>query len=333
LDRQKEHEVKASFQTSRLLLFLGVMLGALGPTAMAWGQDAPETHGETTVWLPTNVFPQTEVVDSLFNFILYLTSAVCIAVFGLMLYFLVKYRYKPGRQVIFCHGNPKLELVWTIVPAAIMVVIAAWGQASWAHLKYWPTVGPDEPAPVKIRVIAQQFRWLFQYPGEDGKLGPLKLELQVKASSVAEEMIGLDRNHPDAKDDFVIGRMVIPVNRKVFMELKSIDVLHSFFLPNFRVKQDAVPGLDGRMWLEASKTSSQIIGSDPKTPQLFYNAATEKNVHITDSKPFDILCAELCGSGHYTMRGMLFVVQPDQFEKFLNANKPAEGEEEDDFGF
>jgi len=323
--------VKASIQTRCILVVFGVLLGALGPNTSVMAQDAPETTGETTVWLPVNVFTQTEIVDTFFNIVLWLTTVVCIGVFALMGYFLVKYRYKPGRQVIFSHGSPKLEMVWTIIPTLIMVAIAAFSQASWSHLKYWPTIGPDEKEPVKVRVIAQQFQWVFQYAGEDGILGELDPKKQNKNSQLTEEKIGLDRSAHGAKDDIVItDRMFIPVNRKVFLQLQSVDVLHSFYLPNFRVKQDAVPGLEGRLWLESAKTSSQVIGSDPANPVAVYDAHAEKNITITHSKPFDIVCAELCGAGHYTMRGMLFVVQSDQFERFLKASKPAD---EDDFGF
>ena len=163
----------------------------------------------------------------------------------------------------------------------------------------------------------------FHYPGEDGKFGKTYANLRDKDSVSLDEKIGLDRSG-DGKDDIVSDRLVVPVNRKVFIELFSIDVLHSFFLPNFRVKQDAVPGLKLRVWLEAGKTSKQVIGRDPKNVMEVYNQTSETYVKITDSKPFDIVCAELCGQGHSTMRGMLFVVQQDEYELFLEQSKPAE---------
>ena len=100
--------------------------------------------------------------------------------------------------------------------------------------------------------------------------------------------------------------MAIPVNTKVLINLTSVDVLHSFFLPNFRIKQDTIPGLNGSVWIEASRTSGHVIGTSPDEPDMFGY-----------SKPFDIVCAELCGQGHFTMRGKLYVVNRQQYEAFL----------------
>jgi cytochrome c oxidase subunit II len=97
-----------------------------------------------------------------------------------------------------------------------------------------------------------------------------------------------------------------------------VDVIHSFYLPNFRVKQDAVPGLNGQVWLEASKTSAQVMGTEADG----------------SPKPFDIVCAELCGAQHYAMRGQLFVVSQEDFEEFLRveASYLTFGDD-DDYGY
>ena len=263
------------------------------------------TVGRTSWWLPENVFPAAEPIDALFYFILYLTGAICIAVFVVLIAFLIKYRYKAGRQGAFIHGNTRLEVVWTLVPTVILAFTAVFSQATWSNIKRAPEVSPDENM-IEMEVVGRQFAWYYHYPGADGKLGPRDPKLVDPQSSDPDELIGLDRSNPIAKDDLVTPNMVIPVNTKVLFKLSSVDVLHSFFLPNFRVKQDAVPGLNGQMWIQSTKTSAQVIGTSPDESAIFGYA-----------KPFDIVCAELCGQGHFKMRGKLYVVTQEQYEAFL----------------
>lgn len=268
--------------------------------------EKDSTVGQTSWWLPENVFPAAEPIDVLFYFILYLTGAICIAVFVVMIAFLIKYRYQAGRQGAFIHGNIRLEAVWTLIPTVILALIAVFSQATWSNVKRLPTVAPGEEV-IEMEVVGRQFAWYYHYPGADGKLGPRKSSLIDPQSSDPDELIGLDRSNPIAKDDIVAPNMAIPVNTKVLIKLGSVDVLHSFFLPNFRVKQDAVPGLNGQMWIQSTKLSAQVIGTSPDEPAMFGHA-----------KPFDIVCAELCGQGHFKMRGKLYVVTKEQYQAFLD---------------
>lgn len=288
-------------------------------TCMAWSQSGnQETIGEQTWWLHENYFESASPIDILFNFILYMTSIVGVAVFIVLGIFLVKYRHKPNRQAIYTHGNPRLEVIWTIIPTMLMVITAALSQSTWAELKNWPIPGADEPEPIQVRVFAQQFTWNIWYPGKDGEFGDFGPQWRNKDGG-PDAQIGINRSDPKGKDDIVSGAvMVVPVNRKVFIELYSLDVLHSFYLPNFRVKQDAVPGLSGQVWVEASKTSAEIVGTGvgPK----YAGTGFDERLDLADPnspKPFDIVCAELCGASHFMMRGRFFVVTQDEYEKWL----------------
>jgi cytochrome c oxidase subunit 2 len=273
--------------------------------AFAQGQ---ETTGHRSYWLPETVSTFGQKVDSLFYYILYLTVIINIAVFIALVAFLIKYRHKPGRHATFIHGNNRLETVWTLVPTIILALTAVFSETSWSEIKKFSPSVAKEQGVIEVDVVAQQFLWNFHYPGKDGNLGARKRELINKNGS-PDEQIGLDRSG-DGKDDIVTNVMYIPVGRKVYVHLTSRDVIHSFYLPNFRVKQDAVPGLNSRIWLEAQKTSGEVIGMNADgTP-----------------KPFDIVCAELCGQGHYKMRGQMYVVSEDEFQAFLTkeaANLPA----------
>lgn len=262
---------------------------------------ANETSHNPGYWLPENVFRGSDEADHLFYFILYLTVAVNIAVFIVMAWFLYRYRHREGRHATFIHGNNKLETVWTLIPALILALTAVFSQSAWSRMKMPDAAMATDPNVLHIDVIGRQFAWYFHYPGKDGKLGKLNPTKVNPAGSAPEELIGLDRSDPDSKDDLITVKMVVPVDKKVYSNITSVDVIHSFFLPNFRIKQDTMPGLKSRVWFEASKTSAQAIGTNADgTP-----------------RPFDIVCAELCGQGHFKMKGQLYVVTPEEYEAFI----------------
>ncbi len=284
---------------SKMLAGVAVVFCAAGSAAWAQG-DEGGTIGRRSWWLPENVFPAAEPIDTLFYFILWLTSAVCVAVFGALVYFLIKYRHRPGRRAKFIHGNARLEAAWTLIPTVILALTAAASQTTWSRIKYRPAIESGDEV-IRVSVVARQFQWFFHYAGADGVLGKLHADRVNPKSSEFEHMIGLDRSEDGARDDIISPKMYIPVNTRVDIDLYSVDVLHSFFLPNFRVKQDAVPGLTGHVWIEAAKTSADVMGTEPGGAPL----------------PFEIVCAELCGQGHYKMRGQLFVVSRGEYEAFL----------------
>ncbi len=311
----------ASARTRRPLVLLASCALALGCASVAQAQQSG-TIGERTVWLPENVSTFGGSIDALFYFILYLTGIVGLAVFVVMGVFLWQYRYKPGRAATFIHGNNKLETVWTLVPTVILALIAVFSQTTWSQVKspFTPPT-PQEilsGQKVEIAVVAKQFEWYFHYPGADGVLGQRKREL-IRTTGAPAEQIGLDTTGAGA-DDFVVQQMVIPVDRPVYIHLTSRDVIHSFFLPNFRVKQDAVPGLVTRVWLQSTKLSRDVIGTDPSFPLTVFAEESGEMHTITDSMPFDIVCAELCGQGHFKMRGMMFVVTQQEYERFVELN-------------
>src|SRR4029453_6600023 len=159
------------------------------------------------------------------------------------------------------------------------------GQKVW--LKYYFSPQPENA--VIIEVTAQQFMWNFHYAGADGKFGRTDLTL---VDAGANNLIGLDEKDPNSKDDIVTANdMHIPINKPVIVRLRSKDVIHSFFLPNFRVKQDAVPGL-----------------------------AIEVGFTPTNSGAYEIACAELCGAQHYKMKANITVDASDaDFDTWLQA--------------
>ncbi len=226
-------------------------------------------------WLPENINDGGHMIDQLFMFILYLTGVVFIATSSAMFWFLWKYDADRNPQPVkFTHGSHNLEIIWSILPAVVLLFIAIYQMNAWADAKLRRPTLPgvdgklgthdDKPKPPIVEVTGRQFEWQLRYAGKDGELGT-----------------------PD--DLFTVNDMHLPANEDIVMTLKSQDVLHSFFLPNLRVKQDAVPGMRQFVWFRASKSGI-----------------------------YDIVCAELCGWGHYKMRGRVTFEPREKFDRWLD---------------
>jgi len=214
-------------------------------------------------WLPENVSTFGSTIDSLFYLIYVITGVTFLLVAATMIAFLVAYRRKEGVRAGYTHGSKTLEIVWTVVPAVIMVVLTVMSARAWRDIKM-----TSPPADVEVRVIGKQFNWRMIYPGPDGKF--------------------------DSADDVELANELhTPVDRNVVVQLQSEDVIHSFFLPHLRVKQDALPGRTIRVWFNATKAGK-----------------------------YEIACAELCGFGHSNMRGWLTVHTPEDYAAWLQATWP-----------
>ena len=215
-------------------------------------------------WLPENVSTFGGEIDSLFYLIYYITGAAFILVTVLMVLFLILYRHREGRRATYSHGNTALEITWTIIPAIILVALSFMSVSSWGKIK-----SHAPPSDFQVQVTAKQFNWEIVYPGPDGKF--------------------------DTADDLQVdNELHVPVNRAVHVFLASKDVIHSFFLPQLRLKQDAVPGRVIQAWFQATKTGR-----------------------------YEIPCAELCGFGHSGMLGYLTVHSPEEYGKWVKEQWPS----------
>ena len=180
-------------------------------------------------WLPENVGSYGQEIDWLFHLIYYITAVTFVLVAVAMVAFLIKYRHRDGRRATYTHGNATLEIVWTIVPALILVVLTFLSVPTWGRIEQ-----RLPPSDTHIRITAKQFNWEVTYPGPDGKF--------------------------DTDDDKTLDNEVhVPVGKAVILHLTSKDVIHSVFLPNLRFKQDAVPGREIVKWIQANKPGKYEI--------------------------------------------------------------------------
>ncbi|MBI45319.1 MAG: hypothetical protein CMG66_04045 [Candidatus Marinimicrobia bacterium] len=197
-------------------------------------------------------------------------------------------------------------------------------------------IDQKEEDEVEVRVIAQQFQWNIHYPGEDGVFG------QTYADSVddgSQNFIGLSREGYGADDIVTMNQLHVPKNRKIKIRLSSRDVIHSFFLPEMRVKQDAMPGMEIPIYFTATMSSDEYLEYLKENDQIRYNNKLDKDNDTYNSLPesvkdsyyrgYQIACAQLCGNSHYFMKGYLTVHEQDEFDIWLEDNKPEEEEEEE----
>lgn len=212
-------------------------------------------------WLPESVSVLGRSIDFLFYVVLAITGVALVLVLQSLLYFVVRYRHREGVKAHYIHGNHKLEIIWTLVPAVILFWLALFQGAVWTQATQR---FPAEEEAVVIEVEAFQFGWQGRYAGADGEFG------------TADDVL------PPP------GRLVVPEGRPVLIRLESRDVIHSFYLPHLRVKQDVVPGQTTRVWFQATQTGE-----------------------------YELACAELCGLGHFAMRGVVRIQTGEQFQAWL----------------
>ena len=272
----------------RILAKLLPLVAVLGFVAFV-PEAAAEVRETNLYWAPEAATVGAKKIDTLLNFIFYLTAAVFVLTQVVYIYYLVKYRKRPGSKAYYSHGNNKLEIIWTAIPTAIFLGLVIYSNRLWAELHSPP---PEDS--VKVDVVSYQFGWDMRYAGADGELG----KVDVHSYSV-DNRFGLVPDDPAGDDDFSTTELVIPVNRPVHIYLNSRDVIHSFYVPEFRLYQAAVPGRTiAWVWFEPTRTGN-----------------------------FELACSQICGSGHYNMKAPIRVVSQEEFEKWQAGKIEAKAEE------
>ena len=229
---------------------------------------------------------------------------------------LVKFRKSKNPQADYLGVKSHMSSVFEVAVALIeIVLLIGFSFPIWAsRVNDVPT---SNEGIIHVRVVAQQYAWNIHYPGPDGIFGSTQSELVDEVSNP----VGLDRSSFGASDDFItINQLHIPVNKKVRIDLSTKDVIHSFKLPELRVGQDAIPGMSIPMHFEATMTSDQFLKKMVGTPR--------------EGKGLEISCAQLCGLGHYRMRGYLTVDTEEEYNDWLSlqAEYLLEDNEEDEWG-
>lgn len=219
-------------------------------------------------WFPPNVSTYGGQIDSVINLIFYLSAFWFVLFQSALVYFAIRYRRKPGMSAQFVRGESARQIItWILVPAVLILAcdlgIDAAGARAWDIVKR-----SMPPAAVTVHVTGSQFVWQFTYPGPDGRFG--------------------------AGQDLKSDSLHVPVGKVVRLVLQSEDVIHDFFVPEFRLKQDAVPGRKIPAWFEATKVGT-----------------------------YEIACSQLCGPSHFNMRGELVVQSEADYNAWLKEQRAA----------
>ena len=232
-------------------------------------------------------------IDYMFNITLILTTIVFILTHIALFGFSFQYRGSENRKAYFYPHNNSLERIWTIIPAIVLTVLVLLGFFTWRGIT---NVSPeDQMKAINIEVTGEQFKWSLRYAGADNQIGARNYKLTTPTNG-----LGIDFKDQKSWDDKLVGEIVIPVNKPVRFTVGSKDVLHSFYLPDFRAQINAVPGMP---------TYFQF------TPRL-----TTAEVRVQRNNPeynYVLLCAKNCGAGHYNMQAKVTVVSEAEYATWL----------------
>ncbi|MEQ8296731.1 MAG: cytochrome c oxidase subunit II [Nitratireductor sp.] len=230
-------------------------------------------------WWWTPIASNWGYIDTTLVITFWITGVVFAAVVLFMAYCVFRFRHKEGRKADYEPESKKLETWLTVATALGVAVMLAPGLFVW----YQFVTVPDDA--VEVEVVGQQWQWSFRLPGADGKLGTSNSRLVS-----FDNPLGVNPDDPNGQDDVVVeaGDLHLPIGKPVKMLLRSIDVLHDFYVPEFRAKMDMVPGTVTYFWFTPTRTGT-----------------------------FDVLCAELCGTGHGYMRGTVMVDTEEYYQVWL----------------
>lgn len=230
-------------------------------------------------WWWTPIASNWRYIDSTIIITFWITGAVFVAVVLFMAYCVYRFRHQAGRQAHYEPENKRLEWWLTIVTGIGVAAMLAPGLFVWRQFITVPEDATD------IEIFGQQWQWSFRLPGADGQLATSGAHLISP-----DNPLGLNRDDPKSQDDVVIegGELHLPIGKPVKALLRSVDVLHNFYVPELRAKMDLVPGQVSYIWFTPTRTGT-----------------------------FDILCAELCGVGHSQMRGKLVVQEQKDYQAWL----------------
>lgn len=234
-------------------------------------------------WTFTPIASNWGMIDSTVDITFVVTGVVFVAVNLFMAYAIIRYRHREGQKAHYEPENKKLEVWLTVLTTIGVAAMLTPGLFVWAKFVTVPDDATD------VEAVAQQWKWTFRLPGRDGEFGNTDARLIS-----ADNPFGMERDDSSGQDDVLIddATIHIPLGEPVRFWLRSKDVLHNLTVPQFRVKMDAVPGMESHMWLQPTKVGS-----------------------------YEILCEELCGIAHYAMRGRVIVEEPEAFQAWV-ASQP-----------
>ena len=286
-------EKRNNEQNNRINGFLMIVFLVLGLIGVYWCNElfkgkilgkAASDHGEK--------------IDSMLYITIAITGVVFVITQVLLFWFAYKYQHSEKRKSFYFPHNNKLEVIWTVVPAIALTVLVGFG------LMYWYQITGDAPKDaLQVEVTGKQFNWIFRYPGKDGIFGK---KYYRDIDDAKNNSLGLIFDDPNTHDDIVLGQtLYLPVNQPVKMIIGSRDVIHDVGIVAFRMKMDAVPGTPTTMWFTPKYTTDEM-----------------KKMTGNPDFEYEISCDQMCGKGHYSMKGIVKVVTAEEYILWRAKQKP-----------
>jgi len=289
-------EENARKQNNKINGFMLIAFLVLGFLGIWW---CNELYFGKTLFPQGSASVEGEEIDTM----LYITFAITGAVFLItqfaLFWFSFKYQENDNRKAYFYPHNTTLELIWTTIPAITLTVLVVFG------LKHWFLITGDAPKEsVVVEVTGHQFAWEIRYPGKDGVLGKVDYR---KYNQPSGNIVAVDFDDPASLDDIHVGgtEMHVPVGRPVKLVIHAQDVIHDVGLVHFRMKMDAVPGIPTTMWFTPKYTTAQM-------------KERTGNANFV----YEISCDQICGKGHFSMRGIITVDTEEDYRVWMATQRP-----------
>lgn len=253
-------------------------------------------HGKMI--LPEAASEHGKKIDQMFEITLILTSIVFIATHIVLFIFTYIYRYNKARKAYYYPHNNMIERIWTIVPALVLTVLVLMGFLTWRSIFH--KVEDPNNKPLSVEVTSSQFQWDIRYPGKDGIVGKKNYKLVTSTNN-----LGIDFSDRNSQDDLVADEIVLPVNKAVRFTLGSKDVIHSFYMPHFRIQLNTVPGMPTYFEFTPTITTDEMKAK-----------TGDPNFHYV------LLCSKICGTNHFNMQKVVRIVSEKEYEEWLTNQKP-----------
>jgi len=281
-------EEKVNASTNRLmawLMLIGFILGLFG---------LYKCHVNLQDYLlPESASNHGDNYEFMLKWTLIITGIVFFLTHIMLFYYIFKYQASDKRKSYYYPHNTTVEILWTTIPAITLLILVIIGLRNWSVMM---DEAPKES--LQVEITGKQFSWIIRYPGPDGVFGNTDFRLINDANNV----LGLDWDDPASLDDIIFenGQMHLIKDHPAHLIIRSRDVIHDVGLPHFRMKMDAVPGIITTMWFTPKFTSQEMI-EKTGNPDFVY----------------EIACDQMCGNGHYSMRGTIIVETQDRFNSWL----------------
>jgi cytochrome c oxidase subunit II len=308
LNPTKEEEFRPSYKEND---FQGKLLFALGFIFILFTIWANFKWGKYI--LPISASEHGADTDTLLWISMSVIGLVFIITQPLLFWFVYRYRGVKGRKATYMEHNNKLELLWTAIPTVVLAIIITYGIISWGNI-----MNPKfEEEPIVIELYAKQFGWQARLAGEDNVLGDANVRFIEGINT-----IGINPNDINGLDDIVTSELVLPVNKPVLFKFRAQDVIHSAYMPHFRLQMNCVPGTVTQFAFTPTKTTEEMR-RDPKVIRQIDGINEIREAKGEEPYEFDfvLLCNKICGAAHYNMQMKIVVGSEEEFNAWLKEQK------------